>query len=99
MNPREMKSLAGWLVALGEPTRVAIVRELAGESMSVGALAKVVGVGAGVLSHHIGVMRAAGVAVAEQKGRFIFYRLVNVSVTPTAVELTHESGARVAIPL
>jgi ArsR family transcriptional regulator len=51
------------------------------------------------VSHHLGVMKAAGILVAERDGRFQRYSLVGASATGAMLEIRHESGIKVLIPL
>jgi len=87
------------LQALADPTRLAIVRELAG-STSVCAcdFTDCCGVSQPTVSHHLRILREAGVIESERRGTWIFYRLV-----PSAAERLRSlagelSGAPQIIP-
>ncbi len=61
--------------ALGDPVRWAIVRELRGGTRCACVLAEVAAVSAPLLSHHLKVLREAGLIAGERRGRWIDYTL------------------------
>jgi len=64
------------LSALGDPTRLAIVRQLAaGPDVCACDLTACCDVGQPTVSHHLKVLREAGVVTSERRGTWIFYRL------------------------
>ena len=64
------------LQALADPTRLAIVRELAGNAEVCACdFTTCCDVGQPTVSHHLKVLREAGVVVSERRGSWIFYRL------------------------
>lgn len=97
---RNDRKTADWIAAIGEPTRITIIRNLASGKKTVTELAKLAGVEIVNVSHHLGVMRAAGVVKCEKQGRFIIYELANASFNAAdgIVVLTSESGVEVALP-
>jgi DNA-binding transcriptional ArsR family regulator len=65
------------LQALGHPTRLSIVRELAGSSEVCACdFTDCCGVRQPTVSHHLRILREAGVIEAERRGTSIWYRLV-----------------------
>ncbi|MBA4192586.1 MAG: hypothetical protein C0467_31850, partial [Planctomycetaceae bacterium] len=62
-------------------------------------LAKIAGTEVVNVSHHLGVMRDAGVVKCDRDGRFMRYSLLGATATAVEIVLTHESGMRVVIPL
>jgi ArsR family transcriptional regulator len=65
------------LQALGHPTRLAIVRELVGTSQVCACdFTSCCDVGQPTVSHHLRILRDAGVIESERRGTSIFYRLV-----------------------
>ncbi len=64
------------LAALADPTRLAIVRQLAQDSETCACdFAACCDVGQPTVSHHLRVLREAGVVTSERRGQWIFYRL------------------------
>lgn len=70
----EARKAAVMLAALAEPTRLRIVFLLARQEHNVGELAEAVGIPMVNMSHHLGVMRQAGVLEDEKDGRKVIYR-------------------------
>lgn len=64
------------LSALADPTRLAIVRQLVqdGETCACD-FTSCCKVGQPTVSHHLRVLREAGVVTSERRGQWIFYRL------------------------
>lgn len=75
------------LSALADPTRLAIVRQLAAESETCACdFTSCCDVGQPTVSHHLRVLREAGVVTSERRGQWIFYRLApDVAERLTAV--------------
>ena len=64
------------LAALADPTRLAIVRELAGSSEVCACdFSSCCDVRQPTVSHHLKVLREAGIVVGERRGTWIWYRL------------------------
>jgi ArsR family transcriptional regulator len=64
------------LAALADPTRLAIVRQLAsGPETCACDFTSCCDVGQPTVSHHLRVLREAGVVASERRGQWIFYRL------------------------
>jgi len=83
------------LQALADPTRLAIVRELAGgESIGACDFTDCCDVSQPTVSHHLRILREAGVIESERRGTSIDYRLV-----PAAAErLRALAGELLSIP-
>lgn len=71
----DAKKVAGMLAAVGEPTRLLILYRLAQGPHHVGALSELLGVPMVNMSHHLGVMRQAGLLDDEKDGRRVVYRI------------------------
>ncbi|MBA4192449.1 MAG: hypothetical protein C0467_31155 [Planctomycetaceae bacterium] len=99
MTKEQLTEEAEWLSAFGEPTRVAVVRALATGEKIVTELARILGAEMVNVSHHLGIMRHAGVVKSDRDGRCMRYSLVGASATAMEIVLTHKSGMRVVIPL
>jgi ArsR family transcriptional regulator len=64
------------LAALADPTRLAIIRQLANETEVCACdFTSCCEVGQPTVSHHLRVLREAGVVSSERRGQWIFYRL------------------------
>jgi DNA-binding transcriptional ArsR family regulator len=64
------------LSALADPTRLAIVRQLAADRETCACdFTACCDVGQPTVSHHLRVLREAGVVTSERRGQWIFYRL------------------------
>lgn len=71
--------LADGFRALADPTRVAIVNRLAAAGdgeICVCDLTEAFDLGQPTISHHLKVLRAAGLVAAERRGKWAYYRLV-----------------------
>lgn len=71
--------LEGWAAgakALGDPTRLAVALALeAGETACVCDLAWIVGRDERLVSHHVRLLKAAGLARSERDGKMVMYEL------------------------
>jgi len=63
--------------ALGDPTRLAILRRLTqpGASCNVSEIAACCTVGLSTVSRHLGVLARAGILAGERRGQEVFYSL------------------------
>jgi ArsR family transcriptional regulator len=66
---------AKFLRALADPERLRIVQCLRDGPRNVGELADLLGAQVVNVSHHLGVLRHAGLVLDEKQGRFVIYRL------------------------
>jgi ArsR family transcriptional regulator len=86
MAPEAARDLAVLFKALADPTRVAIVNRLAaGEECCVCDLTDAFELSQPTVSHHLRILRDAGLVDAERRGTWAFYRLV-----PDAIERLRE---------
>ena len=82
MAPEAAAELAGVFKALADPTRVSIVNRLAtSEVCCVCDLTEAFALSQPTISHHLRLLREAGLGEAERRGTWSYYRLV-----PEAVE-------------
>ncbi len=75
---RALGEFAVIFAALGHPTRLKIVDFLQGQGQGgepVGVIQAAVEVPASTLSHHLDVLKVAGVVTATRQERFIYYAL------------------------
>ena len=68
--------LASAFKALGDPTRLRILAVLAGATRCVCEIQEVVDVPGNLLSHHLKVLREAGLIEGERRGRWVDYHLI-----------------------
>jgi ArsR family transcriptional regulator len=68
------------LTALANPRRLEILHLLAGGPREVGGIAAELGISQPNASQHLGVLRAAGIVVAERDGREVRYRIADPDV-------------------
>lgn len=61
--------------ALSDPTRRRILELLRSGEMSAGELTDQFGTTGATVSHHLSVLKEAGLVSAEQRGKFIYYQL------------------------
>ncbi|MBK5333425.1 MAG: winged helix-turn-helix transcriptional regulator [Ilumatobacteraceae bacterium] len=59
--------------ALGDPTRLRVIRELLDGTRCVCELRDRIGVSGPLLSHHLMVLRDAGLVAASRRGRWVDY--------------------------
>lgn len=82
MDYSDAKRVAAMLAAVGEPTRMLILYRLAQGPHHVGQLAEMLGVPMVNMSHHLGVMRQAGLLDDEKDGRRVVYKFRSEIFTP-----------------
>lgn len=84
------RDCAAKLRVLSDPTRLGVARLLLERPRRVGELTTQLGVDQSLLSHHLKVMRDAGLVLGERDGRAVRYRLAPRFVrasTPGAMDL------------
>jgi ArsR family transcriptional regulator len=87
------------LQALGHPARLAIVRELmATRQVCACDFTSCCDVGQPTVSHHLRILRDAGVIASERRGTSIFYRLVPAASDRLRALAGEMSGAPQLIP-
>jgi ArsR family transcriptional regulator, arsenate/arsenite/antimonite-responsive transcriptional repressor len=70
--------------ALGDPTRLRVMELLASGQRCACEIQAAVDVSANLLSHHLKVLRTAGLIAGERRGRWIDYRLEPAAVAAAA---------------
>lgn len=74
--PREWRSLAKVFVALGDEHRQRILLTFdKGERLTVGQIAEVATLSRPAVSHHLKILREAGVLASERAGREVYLRV------------------------
>jgi ArsR family transcriptional regulator len=79
--------------ALGDPVRWAIVRALRGGTRCACELAQVAEVSPTLLSHHLKVLREAGVITGAKRGRWIDYTLDHDALAGLLARVDPRQGA------
>jgi len=74
-NKSQVMKCADLLQAIAEPNRIRIIECLWSGSKNVTELANLLEVKIVNVSHHLGVLRSAGLVRQEKKGRFVVYSL------------------------
>jgi ArsR family transcriptional regulator len=74
MDPREAQ-LVRVAKALGDPTRLRILRAIAAGEISCQELTEAVGISQATVSHHLKVLSEAGLVSARKGGAFHYYRV------------------------
>jgi ArsR family transcriptional regulator, arsenate/arsenite/antimonite-responsive transcriptional repressor len=83
------RDLAERFKALGDPTRLAIVNQLAAaDEVCVCHLVPNAGLSQPTISHHLKLLRDAGLVTSERRGTWAYYRLVPEAAAELAAALT-----------
>ena len=87
LDPGEAELLAGRFKALADPARVAILNRLAGaDEVCVCNFVDALDIAQPTVSHHLKVLRDAGLVESTRRGTWAYYRLV-----PAAVEALRQA--------
>jgi ArsR family transcriptional regulator len=97
--PQEQRErLAVQFKALGDPTRLAIVNQIAGSGESCVCSLDSLGLSQPTVSHHLKILRDAGLVESTRRGTWAFYRLVPSAVEALGFALTgrdqHDAAER-----
>jgi ArsR family transcriptional regulator, arsenate/arsenite/antimonite-responsive transcriptional repressor len=82
------REVASQLKVLGEPTRLEIVRRLAVEDLCTCHLVEDLQTAQPLVSHHLRVLRQAGIVRADKVGAFTYYVLERPVLAEAAEQLT-----------
>lgn len=74
-SPAALSALAAQFALLADPLRLRIVEALAREQLCTCHLIDITGAKQTTVSHHLRILREAGVVAVEAEGRFTWYRL------------------------
>jgi len=72
---KKLEARAQVIKALGHPSRLLMVEELADRELSVWELTDKVGASISTVSKHLTVLKNAGIVADEKRGNQVFYRL------------------------
>ena len=91
LSSAEAETLAATLKALGHPVRVQIVALLSryGGQVCVCDIERQFSLAQPTISHHLKVLRAAGLLEAEQRGLWVYYRVLPDALLPLRHLLDH----------
>jgi DNA-binding transcriptional ArsR family regulator len=92
----EPDKVAEIMVALASPTRLEIVSLLADAELDVTEVARHMGVSVANTSHHLGLLRRAGLVISRRQGTRILNRVANahvVELCANACALADPTGA------
>jgi ArsR family transcriptional regulator, arsenate/arsenite/antimonite-responsive transcriptional repressor len=87
----ERERLAEQFKALGDPTRLAIVNQLAASGECCVCNLEPLGLSQPTISHHLKILREAGLVESTRQGTWAFYRLVPEAVDALAITLGGET--------
>ena len=75
---RRAEQLANWFGVLSDPTRLRLLSLIGakGEACAACEMVEPLGVSQPTVSHHLKVLREAGLVVSEKRGRWVYYRTV-----------------------
>ncbi|NIP42848.1 MAG: winged helix-turn-helix transcriptional regulator [candidate division Zixibacteria bacterium] len=76
----EIKIYSKYFKAFSDPTRLKIIRLLAGKEMSVNDIVAAIGLSQPTVSRHLGILRDANVVIDRREGQQVYYRLNRESV-------------------
>jgi ArsR family transcriptional regulator len=73
--------------ALGDETRLRILEELVAGEASVTDLTERLGVGQSLMSHHLRILREAGLAADRRSGRWVHYAIAEPALASCKLQL------------
>ncbi len=88
LPPDERAMLAAQFKALGDPTRLAIVNQLAASEECCVCNLEPLGLSQPTISHHLKILREAGLVESTRRGTWAYYRLVPQAVEALGFALT-----------
>jgi ArsR family transcriptional regulator, arsenate/arsenite/antimonite-responsive transcriptional repressor len=97
MSPAAAAELAATFKALADPTRVAIVNRLAAGECCVCDLTGTFALSQPTVSHHLRILRDAGLVEAERRGTWAYYTLVPEALERLRGAFESRAGATVSV--
>jgi ArsR family transcriptional regulator, arsenate/arsenite/antimonite-responsive transcriptional repressor len=79
--------------ALADENRLRLLMSLYGRELCVCKLVELIGLSDSTVSKHMSILRQAGLVEFRKKGRWVYYRLADVDISPLALkalEFAHE---------
>ena len=77
---KALEEVAGYFLALSEPTRLQILSLLRDGERNVGELAQACGYTSANISRHLAVLSKHGLVAREERGTSVYYRFADASV-------------------
>ncbi|MFC1944428.1 ArsR/SmtB family transcription factor [Chloroflexota bacterium] len=71
---------ARFLRCIGEPTRLSIIKLLAGGEKCVGDITRLLDRGQPLVSHHLRTLKCCNIVVERQEAQKVYYRLADESI-------------------
>jgi DNA-binding transcriptional ArsR family regulator len=99
MSPTDVRASVAFLSGLAEPTRFRILRLLASGEKSVTEVSNAMGIPFVNVSHHLSVMKTAGVLTSRKDGQSALYSFACEFETGETELTLHGPGVRVAVDL
>ena len=87
-----MKGLAKFIKVLSDANRLAIIRDIGRESMSVTEIINATGLSQTLVSFHLRALRDTGVVSTRREGPFIYYSLTDKRLIEILDELARSAG-------
>ena len=93
LEETEATQLADWYAILADPTRLRLLSLIsaAGEACAACDLVEPLGVSQPTVSHHLKVLRDAGLVASEKRGRWVYYQPVpeRLNILSRAISTQH----------
>ncbi len=89
-----VNALAETFRSLSDPTRVRIVAALAGQELSVGDLAAILGLTSSAVSHQLRLLRGQQLVKYRKQGKVVYYALDDHHISNLFAEGIRHVGAR-----
>jgi ArsR family transcriptional regulator len=87
---RPLQEAVGVFESLADGTRLRLLFLLAAGEANVTALCARTGLAQPTVSHHLGLLRMAGLVLAERRGKQVFYTLVTPPPAPGALRVSRD---------
>ena len=88
LKPKEFENLSASFKALADPTRLAIVNRLAGRQDACVCEFSSLGLSQPTISHHLKVLREAGIVGFERRGLWAYYYVIPGALKELSVWLS-----------
>ena len=96
IGPEDSGAIAQLMHLLSDATRVRLLTLLGGEELNVKHLCELLDAPQPTVSHHLGILRMAGVVIARRQGKEIYYRLTKSAPIPGQISVSH-GGVTVSV--